>query len=47
MTHNNAVLRGSIQSALAAFQKKPLSEAATGLLAMLGYRSDRTVNSFE
>jgi type I restriction-modification system DNA methylase subunit len=44
MANNNAELRSVIQAALAAFQKKNLFEAATGLLAILGYRSDRTVN---
>lgn len=44
MANNNAELRSVIQAALAAFQKKSLSEAAVGLLDVLGYRSDRTVN---
>ncbi len=44
MANNNADLRNVIRAALAAFQKKSLSEAATGLLALLGYQSDRTVN---
>ena len=44
MATNNADFRNVIRAALAAFQKKPLSEAATGLLAVLGYQSDRTVN---
>ena len=44
MATNNADFRNVIRAALAAFQKKPLSEAATGLLAILGYQSDRTVN---
>lgn len=44
MANNNTELRSVIHAALAAFQKKPLPDAATGLLATLGYRSDRTVN---
>jgi type I restriction-modification system DNA methylase subunit len=37
-------LRESIQSALAAIETSPLRASAIGLLATLGYRSDRTVN---
>ncbi|MRR56977.1 MAG: hypothetical protein EG824_02010 [Deltaproteobacteria bacterium] len=44
MANHNAELLSVIQAALAAFQKKPLSDAATGLLDKLGYRSDRTIN---
>lgn len=44
MANNNAELRYVIQAALAAFQKKPLSEAATGLLAVLGYSSDKVAD---
>ncbi|MCC5847258.1 MAG: hypothetical protein JJU29_04115 [Verrucomicrobia bacterium] len=36
-------LRTSIQTALQAFQTRPLREAATELLATLSYRSDRTL----
>ncbi|MCH8526618.1 MAG: hypothetical protein LAT79_05610 [Kiritimatiellae bacterium] len=35
--------RASIQTALQAFQTRPLREAATNLLGTLGYRSDRTL----
>jgi hypothetical protein len=35
-------LRIQIQTVLQAFQARPLREAATRLLATLGYRSDRT-----
>jgi hypothetical protein len=44
MVNNNAELCSVIQAALAAFRRKPLPEAATRLLAILGYRSERTVN---
>lgn len=37
-------LRESIQVALTAIETSPLRESATGLLATLGYHSDRTVN---
>lgn len=37
-------LRDSIQSVLATFASAPLREAATSLLATLGYQSDRTIN---
>lgn len=39
-----ADLLESIQSALAAFAEKPLRAAATGLLNILGYQSDRTLD---
>ena len=37
-------LRESIQNALAAVETSPFRDSAAGLLATLGYRSDRTVN---
>jgi adenine-specific DNA-methyltransferase len=36
-------LRSKIQNALNAFEEKPLKESALGLLAVLGYKSDRTL----
>ncbi len=41
MAENNSQLRSAIKSALASFQNKPLTAAATGLLAALGYSSDK------
>jgi hypothetical protein len=37
-------LRSKIQIALNAFEQKPLKESALSLLAVLGYKSDRTLN---
>ena len=37
-------LRAKIETALAAFSRQPIREAATKFLAALGYRSDRTLN---
>lgn len=37
-------LRQQISAALAGFSNQPLREAATDLLATLGYRSDRTIS---
>ncbi len=37
-------LRSTIQIALNVFEQKPLKESSLGLLAVLGYKSDRTLN---
>ena len=41
MSIDNTERRRSIQTALASFTEQPLSEAATGFLAALGYASDK------
>ncbi len=44
MSENASSLRSSIQKALQAFTEQPLNASATALLAVLGYRSDKTAD---
>jgi hypothetical protein len=44
MSDNNTETRSSIKAALAAFQNKPLADAATGLFEALGYASDKVAD---
>jgi hypothetical protein len=44
MSENATALRATIQQALQAFADQPLNASATALLAVLGYRSDKTVD---